>query len=965
VIDRIAIAICVAICPVIAHAQSAVDGFDPGANDIVYAVAVQPDGKILVGGRFTMIGGGGTGSVSRNRLARLNVDGSVDTIFNPGANGDVLALAVQPDGKILVGGLFTGLGGGTGTITRNRIGRLNANGTVDTTFNPGANGPVEAIAVQIDGKILVGGNFAGLGGGTGMMPRANLGRLNADASGTVDAGFNPGANSVVRSVAVQLDGKIVVAGEFGMLGGGGSGTTPRNFVGRLTADGTLDASFNPGANNVVFAMVVQPNGGIVLGGSFTALGGGTGTTARNRIGRLTFSGGVDASFNPGANSTVYALSLQSDGKILVGGAFTGLGGGTGTTPKDFIGRLNADPAGTVDSSFSSGADGQVQAIAVQSDRKIVVGGAFTQLYSQIGLLPRSRIGRVYVDGSIDTAFDLGLDNFVWTTAVQADGKILIGGDFTSVGGAARSHIARVNPDGSVDSSFDPGADGEVLALVVQPDRKILVGGRFAHLGGGAGTTPRSFIGRLNPDGTIDADFDPGASDAVYSLALQPDGKILAAGLFERIGGGGMGLNTRRGVARLESDGTLDGSFDAGATDFVATVAVQPDGKILVGGFFTMLRGVTRQRIGRLNADSSLDGAFDPGANGLVKALALRPNGKIVVGGRFTMLGGGGTGTHARSYVGQLNADGTIDDGFQVGAALDVNTIAVQTDGAIVVGGDFYTLSDVATGVHMRNFIGRFTAAGSVDESFDPGANNIVKSLAMEQDGKILVGGFFTTLGGGGVGTTVRVALGRVTNTDAAPQQLAVTSLWHGLSWTRSGVGPELSRVVFDVSMDGGSIYTPLGDGSRIAGGWQLTNVTIPIIQNLRVRARGFFSTGEFNGSGSMLESVRLVGYYPFSDDPLVGGMSVVKADHIVELRTRIAALRARAGLSAYVYTDPTLTPGVTIIRSQHILELRAALAEVYATSGLPPPTYSTFPGAGVPIVAADITELRLAVIYIE
>ena len=139
-----------------------------------------------------------------------------------------------------------------------------------------------------------------------------MGRLNA--GGSLDALFNPGANASVTAVAVQPDGKILVGGNFTMLGGGGTGTTPRNFIGRLNADGLLDTSFNPGANDTVSAVVVQPDGKILVAGHFTMLGGGgTGTTPRNRIGRLNADGSLDESFNPAANYDVSALALQADG----------------------------------------------------------------------------------------------------------------------------------------------------------------------------------------------------------------------------------------------------------------------------------------------------------------------------------------------------------------------------------------------------------------------------------------------------------------------------------------------------------------------------------------------------------------------------------------------------------------------------------------------------------------------------
>jgi len=155
------------------RAQSAVDGFDPGADRNVKALAVQPDGKIIVGGTFSTLGGGGTGTTTRQRIGRLNPDGTLDANFNPGANDVVDALAVQAGGKVIVGGFFTTLGGGgSGTSTRNHIGRVNPDGTLDTSFNPGANAEVTTVALQPDGKILVGGSFTTLGGGgTGTIAR--------------------------------------------------------------------------------------------------------------------------------------------------------------------------------------------------------------------------------------------------------------------------------------------------------------------------------------------------------------------------------------------------------------------------------------------------------------------------------------------------------------------------------------------------------------------------------------------------------------------------------------------------------------------------------------------------------------------------------------------------------------------------------------------------------------------------
>ncbi len=671
-----------------AGAQSPEDGFDPGANAAPLTLAIQPDGKILVGGGFTTLGGGGSGTTPRQRIGRLHPEGTLDTTFNPGANGSVFAFAVQTDGKILVGGDFTVLGGGT----RNRIARLNPDGSLDASFNPGANGIVIALALQADGKILVAGEFTGLGGGAGTTTRHNLGRLNSD--GTVDASFNPGANSLVYALAVQTSGKIVVGGAFTTLGGGGTGTTTRNNIGRLNPDGSLDASFNPGANGYVSALAVQVDGRILVGGGFTTFGGGgTGLTARSRIGRLNPDGSLDAGFNPGANNGINALAVQADGKVLLCGTFTAVGG----------------------------------------------GGS--------GTAPRNRIARLRHDGSLDSSFNPGANATVYAVAEQADGDILAVGSFTTMGGggtgsAARSKIARLYPDGTVDATCDPGANHfGVFTQAVQPDGKIVVGGYFETLGGGgSGTATRHNLGRLNPDGSLDTGFDTGTNGSVRALVTQPDGKVIVVGSFDLVFGNGTGPYQREFIARFNQDGTVDAGFNPGANDEIKTMALQADGKILVGGSFTTLGGggsgiTTRNYIGRLNPDGSLDTSFDPGANSDVSAVALQADGKILVGGTFATLGGGGIGNNVRHHIGRLNPDGTIDSAFNPGADADVITFATQADGKILVAGSFNQLAG-----NPRSRFGRLHADGSIDAGFDPGTNSSYTGLTVQSDGRILLAG---------------------------------------------------------------------------------------------------------------------------------------------------------------------------------------------------------------------------------
>jgi uncharacterized delta-60 repeat protein len=850
------------------YSQSALDGFDPGTNAQVFAVAVQSsDGKIVVGGSFTSIGGGGTGNTARSRIARLNRDGTLDTAFDPGASpNQVSALAVQSfDGKIIVGGDFSFLGGGGfGTTPRSKIGRLNPDGTIDTSFDPGANGSISAILLQQDGKILIGGSFTMVGGGgSGTTARSRIARLNLD--GSIDTSFNPGANNTVRAFALQKDGKIIVAGSFTTLGGGGTGTVQRRSIARLNSDGSLDPTFDPGADDTINAVVIQADGKIVAGGDFKGLGGGTGTTTRNFIGRVNPDGTLDA-FNPGADLFVSALALQPDGGILVGGLFQNIGGGgTGTVSRSHLARLKPD--GSVDMDFNPGSEGLPHAFALQLDRKIIVGGAFSKL-GQLSGGPASRnnIARLYPDGSVDATLFLLPNAAIFAIALQADGKILIGGKFSMIGEVFRSAIARLNPDGRIDHTFSVMvleaqgfSIGEVDAIAVQPDGKIVIGGKFSSLLEPGGVdTPRKNIARLNSNGAIDTSFDPGANDVVRSLVVQPDGKIVAGGRFTALGAGG--TTSRNRIGRLNSDGSIDNTFDPGANDQVNALALQRDGKILIGGNFTMVGGggtgtTTRNFLARLNSDTSVDLAFNPGANATVSAFALQPDDKIIVAGGFTLLGGGGFGTSVRNRVGRLNPGGDVDAGYVAGANGVIKALALQADGKLIVGGSFSTLGEGA-GTKNRDNIGRFLVDGSVDENFDPGTdgeNAEVDGLAIQSDGKIIVSGEFLSVGSSGGFRNI----GRLTTNDLTAQLIFAGPT--SIVWLNFGVGPEVARVTFESSTDGVN-FTFLGAGvptlgRSITAAWHLDGLSLPLSQRLFLRVRSFFQTGQETGSSSIVEVV--------------------------------------------------------------------------------------------------------------
>ncbi len=471
-------------------------------------------------------------------------------------------------------------------------------------------------------------------------------------------------------------------------------------------------------------------------------------------------------------------------------------------------------------------------------------------------------------------------SYVMATAVQADGKTLIAGSFSSVLGQARGNIARLNADGSLDAGFDPKANGEVACVAVQADGKILLGGLFTTLqpNGAASAVIRNRIARLNADGTLDMSFDPNAGSAVRSVVVQADGKILLGGGFTSLKPNGVvSAFIRSRIARLYADGTLDESFDPKANGEVACVAVQADGKILLGGFFTTLQpngaasATSRSRIARLNADGTLDLGFDPKASNTVSSIALQVDGKVLLGGTFTNLQPNGAANPTpRQCIVRLNADGTLDTGFDPKASHAVNSMALQVDGKILLGGAFTTLQpNGAASATSRNRIARLNADGTLDTGFDPKADNVVYSVAVQADGKVLLGGFFTSLQpNGAASATARNRFAALVN-DPATQTLSALDATQ-VSWTRNGSAPEVSQVTLEKSTDNGVTWTLLGNASRVGttSHWLLTGQSLPA--SGQFRARGRTIQGYQNGGSGLIEQVASFSGLVKSTDTILG-----------------------------------------------------------------------------------------------
>lgn len=919
------------------------DTFRIDANGPVTHVAILNDGFIVVAGSFTNIGGSQAAG-----LAILNPDGRFHAAFSYPPMGPITALAIKPDGRILIAGEP-----GPNQGADYRVIQTSASGMFDSAFGIiNVNGPVSAMAFKPDGKILLGGAFTSCANIT----RSNLAQLSP--SGVIDPSFTVSINSKISSLFVQADGKILLAGDFTLIG-----SLPRNKLARLDSAGVPDASFESQVtlDGAVESLALQADGNIAIGGGFGEKAAVMGNT-----------GNVVSGYDLGSCSSVTALALDGEGRLLVGcvssptqsflgraaesapssqtlastgsdrvlwtraGAFPELDGAKvelwNNSLWDPLGDMTRVAGGwektglslppgswlRVRGGYQSGQSGcsrssvemiisygDIPHIGVEDPNggPVALDGSAVSFASQnwltagpekiftirntgsaplenisvsvaaghhedfiisspsgsslapgasatfgITFLPRGggpRQANLMIQSNDfdrssfvvalsglgihqDATYLPSFNNDVSTFALLPDGSAITGGRFTQANGQSRSYLTKLRPDGSLDPSFSANIPGQVTCIRVQQDLKIVLVNGYSVI-------------RILPNGDPDPSFTSAvASAGLGSIKLLPDGKMLLIALSPA-------PSSQRYLVRLNSDGSVDGTFnsDSSITNSIQGFALQDDGRIIVIGDYGLTKNAYRRSVGRLLSDGTLDESFlAPPTIPSASTVTIQADGKILLTGKVKTVNYSGVYGIIRLLPG-----GAYDTGFnssQYGAI-----IGLQTDGKIWIKGWFYSNEFGSNGVR------RLLQDGSPDQFIDIGSGSgSASALAQGDDGNILLGGSFTSIGG-----VNRDRLARLPNNIQASQSLAASTP-SKIVWLRGGSSPEVSQVVFEKW--NGSDWVLLGSPVRTAGGWELSGLALGDSGYLRARGSSVhsrsFSSHEaaviYNFTGNPLTTVQ-------------------------------------------------------------------------------------------------------------
>lgn len=604
-------------------------------------------------------------------------------------------------------------------------------------------------------------------------------------------------------------------------------------VGETSGSATLTVTRTRNSSGALSVNYATTSGTATSGSDFTATSG-----------TLTWSDGDTASKTITVPITADALAETSETFTVT------LSNATGATLSDAASATVTilDP-GVRDPAFAANfINSAIEKVLPLPDGSIVVGGWFSSVQdSAYNTYARTGIVKVDATGKLDLSFaaDGGTTGTpVVDLALQPDGRIIAVGDFTAMNGTARNRIARLNADGSLDASFNPGtgADGRIYAVLLQPDGKIVVGGAFTNFNG----TAREYLARLHSDGSLDTsyagpDFGGTTGWRVESLAMQADGKLLVGGEFyfatPSVSKGGICRLTTTGAQDSAFNGIGAGTYASGSIGAVKSIAVQPDGKILIGGAFTAYNNTACGGVARLTNTGALDGTFAMTADGTTNTIALLPDGRVLLGGTFTTVN-----SAAASRLVLLSSAGVTDATFAAagGYSGGVRDLALLANGRVLLAGDFATLQGATPSRPLWQFVGPLAGTPGVVQlatltgsGTEGGAAQISVTRSGTGIGALTVG--FTTLSG-----TAGVS--------------DYTATAGTLSWADGDTAPKTITVPLtgDATADAGeNFFVQLGQpliGGAVLGANQRATVTINEPTGYALFNSTHFTAGELENS---------------------------------------------------------------------------------------------------------------------